>query len=366
MKKLAYIDALRGFAVVLVIIVHSSQCGINNYGDVINRILSKAHYGVQLFYIASAFTIFLSYSNRINKEHSPAKNFFLRRFFRIAPMFYITIIYYSWQSNSWSDDFPDTYYSSTLSHIFFLHGLSPYWINSIVPGGWSIAVEMLFYLLIPFLFYHIQNLNASIIFFLISLLFQYTINTFFIHFPLIENEDVWRNFLYYYFPNQLPVFALGIILFHWIQNKNAVFNTEPLILLLISILVFTQFYLEIIFIPNFIFISAGFVLFAYYLSTQKNSFFVNPVITFIGKVSYSMYLIHFAVLEFMIRLGVTDIFNNGNHYTLNFILRLCIVTIVTLTISTIFYYTVEKPMQKVGSKIIERLENRQIFSRKTL
>ena len=36
-----------------------------------------------------------------------------------------------------------------LSTAFFLHGLHPEAINSVIPGGWSIAVEMTFYLFFP-------------------------------------------------------------------------------------------------------------------------------------------------------------------------------------------------------------------------
>ena len=34
----------------------------------------------------------------------------------------------------------------------FLHGWHPETINTVVPGGWSIAVEMSFYLFVPLLF----------------------------------------------------------------------------------------------------------------------------------------------------------------------------------------------------------------------
>lgn len=365
MKKLAYVDALRGFAIILVIISHSSQCGINNYGYLLTTLFNKAEYGVQLFYIASAFTIFLSYTNRINKEISPAKNFFIRRFFRIAPMYYIAIAFYLWQTNSWIFNVPFSC-PMILSQIFFVHGFHPIWMNSIVPGGWSVGLEMMFYALIPVLFYFIKDLNSAIVFFILSIILQFTLNSILIQSPPINDINVWARFLYCYLPNQLPVFALGIILFHFIKKETGSLIIKPFIILLLSILILVHFYFDIMLISNFIFITIGFVSFAYYLSKEEKSILINPIITYIGKISYSMYLVHFAVLEFMIKLEVTDILNDGNHYTLNFLLRFLVVLIVSLILSTISFYIIEKPMQKAGGKIIELLENVSILPSKEL
>ena len=40
-----------------------------------------------------------------------------------------------------------------LLNMVFLHALSPTAINNVVPGGWSIGVEMLFYMIAPLLFF---------------------------------------------------------------------------------------------------------------------------------------------------------------------------------------------------------------------
>lgn len=45
--------------------------------------------GVALFFIVSAFTLFLSYDNRKEERH-PTRNFFIRRFFRLAPMAFLS------------------------------------------------------------------------------------------------------------------------------------------------------------------------------------------------------------------------------------------------------------------------------------
>ena len=48
--------------------------------------------GVELFFVVSALTLCLSSAARSNREALPTLNFYIRRFFRIAPMFYIAIM----------------------------------------------------------------------------------------------------------------------------------------------------------------------------------------------------------------------------------------------------------------------------------
>jgi peptidoglycan/LPS O-acetylase OafA/YrhL len=76
-------------------------------------------------------------------------------------MYYLGICYYLIQ-----DGFGPRYFLENESHITtlnvlsnftFLHGFNPYWITSLVPGGWSIAVEMTFYIILPFLFARIKR-----------------------------------------------------------------------------------------------------------------------------------------------------------------------------------------------------------------
>ena len=132
-----YIDFLRGLAIVLVISVHCALVIPNlnfffyifNYGKM----------GVQLFFMVSAITLCMSMNERKEVE---IKSFYIRRYFRIAPMYYIGIaIYFLWilfkdYFNGRPFDIPDGYHlHQILLNIFFVHGLFPDSYNSSVPGG---------------------------------------------------------------------------------------------------------------------------------------------------------------------------------------------------------------------------------------
>ena len=228
MKKLDYIDALRGLAILGVIMVHTNQYGSPIGSNILSKIISMGGRGVQLFYLASAFTLFLSFKNRSKKEIFPIRNFFVRRFFRIAPMYYIGISYYLFQdgfgSRYWLGDQTDISTLNIVSNFTFLHGFNPYWINSLVPGGWTIAVEMTFYAILPFLFSKIKNINQAFNFFVISLFVNYTLSFLLTKISIVSSERLWNEYLFFYFPSQLSIFALGIVMFFIIIESENIRN----------------------------------------------------------------------------------------------------------------------------------------------
>ncbi|MDR2627233.1 MAG: acyltransferase, partial [Dysgonamonadaceae bacterium] len=210
-----YVDALRGLAILCVIMIHTGQFGTMNIPNAFANIIWNGAIGVQLFYLASAFTLFLSMKSRVSKEYNSTKNFFIRRFFRIAPLYYLAIVYYLWQNGFgaryWLGDATQISTANILSNVFFFHGFNPYWINSLVPGGWSIAVEMMFYTILPFLFSKIKNINHAFNFYIITILIMAFLQIFLNKINPTSSDYLWEAYLSFYLPNQLPVFALGII-----------------------------------------------------------------------------------------------------------------------------------------------------------
>lgn len=92
-KKFEYIDSLRGIATLGVIAVHASQQVLPK-SHTIHWLMEMGASGVQLFYIASAITLCMSLEAGTQWETHPIRNFYIRRFFRIAPLFWLTVIFY--------------------------------------------------------------------------------------------------------------------------------------------------------------------------------------------------------------------------------------------------------------------------------
>ncbi|WP_022821894.1 acyltransferase family protein [Hymenobacter norwichensis] len=362
--KYAYITSLRGLAILGVMLVHVSQFGaqVQFLRPLQVALLANGARGVQLFFVASALTLYLSMSNRRGEEKNPKINFFLRRFFRIAPLYYLGILYYGaivpvHDGLLFS---PAEY----VSNLLFLNWLSPYYINHLVPGGWSIAVEFAFYAMLPWLFPLVRNLNQAVKFLVFTLLFNTFITYVLRHVQLATDTTKWVEFLFYYFPSQLPVFATGIVLYFLILTKQRYLSARTLLLgafvVLCSFSTDTSIEVEtgLPYLPKHFFFAIGFLLLAWSLSIKQFWLLVNPVTHLIGRLSFSLYLGHFTVLYFMDKYHVIDPLPPTGHISalLNLSIRFLVVLFFSLGLAWILERCIEIPGQKLGQRVIAYLE----------
>ncbi len=162
-----FIDALRGFAFLGVLVTHVVP-RVGGLPDFAYRVAVAGAEGVQLFFIISALTLFLSFDSRRGTQARPLAAFLVRRFFRIAPLFYLAAIFYPWFASRWSGaEVPGA--SAFLATFGFVHVWHPDTVNRVVPGGWSIGVEMEFYLLVPYLYAKVRRVETAVAATLVSL-----------------------------------------------------------------------------------------------------------------------------------------------------------------------------------------------------
>jgi peptidoglycan/LPS O-acetylase OafA/YrhL len=344
-----FIDALRGYAILGVIIVHTSQNGSKLESDLGNTFAILGARGVQLFFIVSALTLFYSFNTRSIVSKFDLKNYFSRRFFRIAPMFYFAICLYLFQKwHSGNDIFNLENFWNISSAFTFTQSLHPYWVSGLVPGGWSVSVEFLFYLILPILFYSIKNIKHAFNFFVLTIFFRVLISSVLLKYQLIESSDHWYSLLIYYLPNQLPVFSLGILLYFLIFDKNREkINLFTLISFVIMGLVDLT-YGHWVFFSEHILTSALFALFIYTLNFQQSSIIVNRVINYIGKISFSIYVLHFSLFYWFEYFNILDLFQNTY---LNYIFKFCLVTISSILLASLTYNFIEVPFQVFGKRL---------------
>jgi peptidoglycan/LPS O-acetylase OafA/YrhL len=91
-SRFDYIDALRGWAILAVIFAHAATMA--PIQGSLRRFADNGFMGVHLFFVISAFTIFHMLSKHAEQESKPIRNFFIRRLFRIAPVYWFGIIFY--------------------------------------------------------------------------------------------------------------------------------------------------------------------------------------------------------------------------------------------------------------------------------
>ncbi len=170
---LGFLDGLRGGAALWVLLAH---CMI--WGGWYGIPLPSAKIAVDIFMVASGFLMVYQYRRREAVEPMDAwrtaARFWARRFFRIAPVYYLFlgVIYLFWDSYAgglatlqeaaperWArlPEYQPVHYHvdwlNTLIHATFLFGLLPAYAASNLSADWSIGLEMQFYAAFPLLFW---------------------------------------------------------------------------------------------------------------------------------------------------------------------------------------------------------------------
>lgn len=366
-RKYEFVDALRGYAVLGVIAVHAAGVMAWASGPV-QRFAVQGARGVQLFYVASALTLCMSWSARATSERTPLRNFLVRRLFRILPLFWLAIVFYSalygFESRYWAPNGIAWWFLPMTAAC--LHGFHPEVVNAVVPGGWSIAVEMIFYLMLPWLFRLVRGpLHAAALFFAALALYiasGVAIHTLISpHYPP-EQQYLVAQFRYLTIAGQLPVFALGLATYTLMRAparvRFALGLAGTLGYAIIKALVPVGSGKDS-FLGDHIVVSIMLSCFALLLSAWPKSPLTNRVVVTFGRLSFSMYLMHFAVLHVLAKL-VPLVPWRGDGAAALF---LALTVACSAALSQISYRLIELPGIAWGKRLIERLERAAVPQR---
>lgn len=364
-KRYAYIDALRGWAILGVIAVHCCQW-VSPASPWLKSFVSDGARGVQLFFVVSALTLFLSLKARVSRESRPIRNFFVRRAFRIAPMFWfglaLSLAFNGLASRYWAPN-GLTVLDVALTALF-LHGWHPETINSVVPGGWSIAVEMTFYLFVPVLYGLVHNVRRALLLTVCSIglsawLDQLAAQYWVPYYP-VEQQYLAYEFAFLWIVSQLPLFAMGICVARMIEryeppNATASHAILALSLMLLAVAL-TATSIGPVLARHHLF-GIAFSLLALALWGAPVKLFVNWFTIFVGKISFSLYIVHFLTLEMI-----------GRHYVwrpdlehpsdASYLLAYPFLLLASVALSSLTYFAVERNGIKLGNRLIQRWETR--------
>jgi len=285
-RRLRGLDSLRGIAIATVILFHV-QLHFPAPG-LLGRMALLGYNGVQLFFIVSGITMCYMWSARKDETGETAK-FLIRRLCRIAPPFWFAIAFYMlWRRTAYSSLEPAGALDALVTALL-AHGVVPRDINLVVPGGWSIAAEAGFYILFPLMVSRLgtasQRLWGALAIYLSCTICE----------VLLARWGVDSTVLYYSLLTQLPIFVVAMALFAMLFTAG---DRPPLATLAIVGALWGAVALagralgwptrpglwaEVMLMLLF----AGVV-----LSRFEWTFFA-----FLGRISYSAYLFHFAVID---------------------------------------------------------------------
>jgi peptidoglycan/LPS O-acetylase OafA/YrhL len=339
MQRVAYLDGLRGMAIIGVMMIHVGQL-VHGLSPWFARFTAHGFRGVELFFIVSALTLSFAYRFR---AFDP-KSFYIRRFFRVAPMFYLAIIGYSLLAGAAEEYGRYTLIDVGLT-LTFLHGLTFSSINSVVPGGWSIAAEALFYAIFPLLLAWLTTLNRSLVALGIATIVSFAGT------KLLD--DVAAPFSHFGFITNLPAFLLGIALFFLLRDKRIDLLDPRAAAAGLWVSVIALFMVgacNIGILRNGVttsYILAAIVLFT---ALSGSRIFAGVGLSYLGKISFSLYLIHFAVLYFTKNLIALLPGPPEAVFLQYFLLVLGIGTFA----STLTFHMIEQPMIRIGQQFSRR------------
>ena len=352
---LASIDGLRGIAVLMVLAVHTSQ-RVGNVAtgsfnsSIVEQFINAGARGVQLFFLLSAFTLFRSSKIKFDREISPRRNFYIRRAFRILPLWWlVTALYTVLGNNDFAASLP-----SFLMYFGFIR-YSPG--VDIFPLGWSIFAEETFYLLLPLIFGFVTCIRRACMFFVallaLSLLWRVLAGSF-----GVPNEN---DFIFLFPLSHWFCFGLGILLFLIYEKKSwrALLNDARMAWMFDITAILALF---VLLRTKYILASFG-LAYVFIVSLSNSTLFGkiarSALLTRFGICCYSIYLLQFATLDY------TDSFKDwllgwmgvkGSSVEVRFLMWFPMVAFLNLTLGMVVFRFIEKPCVELGKKVIQSLE----------
>lgn len=368
-KEFAFINLFRATAAFWVV---SAHCMI--WGGWYGLPLPSAKIAVDLFMMISGYLMAANASARSHIEPlSNTRNWFrfwLRRFFRLAPAYYISLglamlssEYFlagyqelqslnptRWPAGGVYDPSRIEYsLSNLIAHLSFLFGLHPTYSFSTFLPDWSLSLEMQFYFVFPLLFIAMQNIG-------------FVRSAMFIGIPVFIVGFGVSRLIHYYEPSllffKLNYFLAGIILFRFLTVEAS--RRRRLILALSAILLVSidiRYRAQLVVLPVLLLsmLTLGW-LEAINRTPRSISLFVNShLVRFASDTSYGVYLFH----GFFISASGLIIANHSSLLSLypqqRVIFMFMFVTISAYLLAYLIYRYIELPGIRFGKRVIERV-----------
>lgn len=338
------IDSLRFLAFLIVFLGHA-------WLPITAAFSQLAWFGVELFFLISGFLLTrILYEEYKESKSINLKFYFIRRILRIWPLYFSFIILLFFLSVK---IFRISYsFERLLGNIFFVDNIFTVsgWTNTNSGSGhlWTISVEEQYYFILPFLALWLfrKTKGQKTFFFIAAFLLL-----------LIGKSLAVILKAKYPFVHVLPLsadsFLMGILIGTFYNNQTLSHQRNHLLLCLGIILLFivlllpskniTGFHLLLIYPLQAI----GFAFILICVLTGRdyplNKLLRNKALVYLGKISFGLYIFHFPVI-----VQLAGLFNTKE--VLMQFFGLLLMFLVTLILSLISYYLVEKPFLSFKKK----------------
>ncbi len=348
------IESLRGIAALMVLIYHLAELVKLPLPETLGFIPKYFGLGVPLFYTLSGFVLAFGYADRLYSR-SQLLSFYSRRLFRIMPLFYSLLaiwLFLSWLV--WNKTFSVEIIFLNLS---FLFGLVPGQHESIVWAGWSIGIEMLFYLVFPIVALLVHDYRTALLGFVVSCILSNATYTALMDAGL-------KSYAYMNLVNHLPYFLAGMAVYRIWQRLGFKRHAAGWILLCAALTLALLFptdrahaLLGMVFSPLTLRFGWAIIFGMLILSAclAANPLLERGPLRHLGQISFSMYLLHPLLMVALIKAGlvpwVTAITpNTGTAFALG----LFITTFLVWAASSLSFRFIEYPGINLGRRVSAR------------
>lgn len=345
-ERLAGLDALRGMAAFAIVVFHAVMLLTLIPEHQLPYWFKSLGIAVPLFFAISAFALCVGYFGKLTDTTSIGR-FYLRRFLRIAPLYYLMIfawvLTYSYLWGQWR--LPSA--SELALNITFLFTFFPTYVTSLVAAGWSLGVEMVFYAAFPLLIVLLRDAKRATIAMIVACGVVIAVG--------ILCQSMPNKFARYTALSQAPFFAGGMFLFH-VYAKVAHRPAEQrrkmaLMLLALPVALLSAFSL----IEDKVELQGwnaerhiiGLTLLPLVLSfaLSPTLLFVNRATVFLGQISYGVYLLHPLVIVVIVR-PLNEALTGELPIRLKLMVMVATTLAITIPLAAVSYFGFERRISR--------------------
>ena len=337
---------MRSVAALAIVFFHLKNIAMLPLPDSIAPIVDHFYLSVHLFFVLSAYSLYHSH------VCSPVSVtcYLRKRFFRIAPLFYALILF-----NIYRSGFPG--WKSLTSNVLFVFNLFPNFVQSINWAGWSVGVEMLFYILLPVLLYLATRCQEQWRGFLALLVVSSLLSAYVWHLSAAPDYYAYFSIL-----ANLAPFCAGLLAYAIYQRvKNAgggiAIPFQKWFLVLIFITSLLSAFLDPLgfhaSIPGFYFSfwSIPFATLCLWQSLYPSRLLKHDAAQWLADRSFSIYLLHPIVIEY----GKPVYAFMARHWefagTSLYAASMCITLSILLILANLTFRFVEMPGIEIGRRL---------------
>lgn len=354
-KRFEFLDGLRGIAALGVVFFHFNSSltdhGIFVLPTFINFICGLGHHGVQIFFVLSGFVI--AYSLRHETISSLfSLRFILKRSIRLDPPYWAIIAIpflqkflgiYVFEKN----DESITTASQIFANLLYLPDILQ--VPRLLPVAWTLCLEIQFYIVFVLLIHLNQFLMRN--FYPEKGIFYYQSIFSYVVFGSLMMISIIQNTPWAILPD-IP----GLFINHW----YSFFIGSLTCWTILKYLHTPWYWINIAIIGCYILFHGSdeaiatmvtaLIIYSVGVMENMHRFLSSWLFQYLGKISYSLYLIHWPIgmkiIDFSLR-----VFGNYFNQAWSVSLLLAVSLILTLLAAQVFYYLIEYPSLYLSRKL---------------